>query len=126
MTLVRIRRVFVLAGTSLGFAGAVYACSLNPQPLPPGDTADGGGTNNPVVGEGDASFGGGADSGGLLGADGATGANPPDGSYDGGGVPAPPEGGDASDGGDGETDAPADAPEGAPADAPTDGEESGG
>jgi len=125
MTLAWIRRVFCLAGVALGL-GAAYACSLNPQPLPPGDTADGGET---VVGHDASTFGPGADSGGSFAGDGPTGGAAPDGSSD-GAMPGPPEGGDAGDAGDGESDgAPdgaTDAPDGAPTDAPTDGEEGGG
>jgi hypothetical protein len=126
MTLARIHRVFCLAGLALGLVGA-YACSLNPQPLPPGETADGGDT---LVGHDASTFGPGADSGGNFGEDGA-GGSVPDASVD--GAPAvPPEGGDASDGGDsgdagdGASDGATDALIDGPADAPTDGEEGGG
>jgi hypothetical protein len=125
MTLAWIRRVFCLAGIALGFAAA-YACSLNPQPLPPGETAD---ASDTVVGHDASTFGPGADSGGSFAGDGPTGGAVPDGSSD-GAVPGPPEGGDAADAGDSETQVPTDgatdAPDGMPADAPTDGEEGGG
>jgi hypothetical protein len=47
MTFVRIHHV-LLVGLCFG-ALATYACTLNPQPLPPGETMDGGTTN---VGQG--------------------------------------------------------------------------
>lgn len=119
MTLAWIRRVFCLAGIALGLAVA-YSCSLNPQPLPPGETADGSDT---ASGDGSTTGFGGSDSGaGLLG-DGPNGGTNPDASSSDGAIPAPPEGGDAADG---ESDAPVDAPTDAPEDAPTDGEEGGG
>jgi hypothetical protein len=121
MTLSWIRRVFFLTGTCLGVAAAAHACSLNPQPLPPGDTPD---AASNTVGGGDAGgyFGAGGDSGAPLVSDGGPAGN--DGSD--GGAATPPEGGDAGDAGDGASDAAMDAPEDAPADAPTDGEEGGG
>jgi hypothetical protein len=122
MTLARIRRALCLAGIALGFAAA-YACSLNPQPLPPGDTPEGG---KGTVGDDASTVFGGADSGGQLAADGAPAGNPPDGSSDGAATPNPPEGGDAGDAeSDGEGDGATDAPVEAPADAATDGEEGG-
>jgi hypothetical protein len=122
MTFAWIRRAFCLSGLALGLAAA-YACSLNPQPLPPGDTPDGA-TNAPTVGS-DASAFGGDDSGGSLTADGPAAGGQPDATSD-GGVASPPEGGDAGDAGDGSVDGPTDAAEDAPGDAPTDGEEAGG
>jgi hypothetical protein len=119
MTLARIRRVLCLAGIALGL-GAAYACSLNPQPLPPGETADAG---NGAPGADAATVFGGSDSGGSLAADGQAGGNPPDASSDVVSNPAPPEGGDA---GDAESDAPMDGMTDAPGDAPIDGEEGGG
>jgi hypothetical protein len=124
MTLARIGRLLCLTGVSLGL-GAAYACSLNPQPLPPGETADG--STQAVPGDASMTDFGGDSGGGLLG-DGPSGVSSPEGSAD-GGVPNPPEGGDAADGGDGASDASPDSPDaadGAPADAPSDGEEGGG
>lgn len=72
------RHLALLAAAAILVASGA-ACSLNPQPLPPGDTADGAATNQP---EADAAAGGGADSGTLLtngdaSADGTTPAIPP-------------------------------------------------
>ncbi len=116
MTLARLCRLFCLAGAALGL-GAAIACSLNPQPLPPGETADA----STVYG------GRGADSGaaGFGGGDAAegidTGTSVP--ATD-GGTASPPEAGDAGDAG--ASDGAADGPEGGPSDAATDGEEGGG
>ena len=127
MTLARTSRALCLAGATLGLV-AGYACSLNPQPLPPGDTADSGRPN--AAGDASMTFGG-TDSGAGLGDDAGHGGGDHDASFDGAAVPAP-EGGDSgnADAGDsGESDGPVDgatdAPEGGPTDAPTDGEEGG-
>jgi hypothetical protein len=124
MTLVPISRAIYRAGIGLGFV-AVYACVLNPQPLPPGDaTQDGGATAladaaGPAVGANDAA-------GSIV--DGATatpsdaGSSPPEGSEPDAGA----EAGDAAagDGDVGDVKASeADAPEDAEidvVDAPTD------
>jgi hypothetical protein len=47
---------------------AFGACDLNPQPLPPGDTADGGVTSSPTTGTGASSGGTGTSSGSFGGA----------------------------------------------------------
>ncbi len=113
MTLARICRFFCLAGLAVGLGGA-YACSLNPQPLPPGETPDA--STSTVFGPADGS---------ALSSDGQAGGSSPDGGSD-SEIPGPPEGGDGGDAGDGESDAPTDAPDSAPTDAQTDGEEGGG
>ncbi len=54
------------------------ACSLNPQPLPPGDTEEGGGGGGGTTTGYDATAGSpspGSDAGGLFGADGASAAD---------------------------------------------------
>jgi hypothetical protein len=117
MTLARFRRLSCLAGAALGLAAA-WACSLNPQPLPPGETAEAGSSYG----------GGGTDAGpaGFVGADasagGDGGTNVP--ATD-GGTAAPTEGGDSGDAGDG-GDGASDGSDGGPSDAATDGEEGGG
>jgi hypothetical protein len=95
----------VVGAAALVAVGA--GCSLNPQPLPPGDGPEGGGgAAQPEV---DAAAGGGADSGTLLGAndggssDGTTPAiPPPDGATDAavldGASDAPADGQPSSDG----------------------------
>jgi len=123
MTLARTSRVLCLTGAAFGFA-AGYACSLNPQPLPPGDTAEGGKTNAGM--DASTTFGP-ADSGTGLGDDAGQGGEE-DASSD-GVVAAAPDGGDSgnADAGDSsESDSPADASDGGPSDAPSDGEEGGG
>jgi hypothetical protein len=87
---------------SLGATSALLAaCSLNPQPLPPGETADSG-----ILGSGaDATTGG--DSGGqFAGPDGAGGGL--DAASDTTATPVVPDG--SSEGGDAATDGGADAP----------------
>ncbi|HEY3818104.1 MAG TPA: hypothetical protein VGL81_13085 [Polyangiaceae bacterium] len=122
MTLARFRHCCCLLGATLGL-GAAYACSLNPQPLPPGEAPDG---SVMTVGGDAGAAGFGPSEGGSFGGDAPTGTVSQDGSADGGPVSVPPEGGDAGDAGDAAGDGAADAPEGAPADAPDDGEEGGG
>ena len=105
------RRLLLLLGTT---PVLLAACSLNPQPLPPGETTDGA----PTIGSpADATTG--ADTGGMFaspdgagggvdtGADTVTEPSIPDGSV---------EGGDA--GMDSSADSPADGMQDAPADAP--------
>jgi hypothetical protein len=121
MTLARIRTVACLAALSLGVGGAV-ACSLNPQPLPPGDKPDGAVSESPGTGGGasDASGAFGDDGGALVseGGGGDGGTNVPSD----GGPPGLPDGGEDGGAADGGTDAPQDGP----SDAPADGQEDGG
>jgi hypothetical protein len=106
------------AGLALG-AVALHACSLNPQPLPPGDKPDGSlvGANPGIGGDaGGSNFGGGGDGATKsddAGADGGTTVPVGDGSCEGGDA-CPAE--DAGDGGEG----------GSATDAPTDGPSDGG
>ncbi len=97
-------RTLVLVSTAALAAGvAVQACSLNPQPLPPGYTGDNADSGGEALA--DASVGG--DAGFLNGADaGATidGAQPGSPGVDGGADGA------ASGSGDGASDAPTDSP----------------
>jgi hypothetical protein len=82
MTLVPISRAIYRAAIGLGFA-AVYACVLNPQPLPPGDVKEDGGQTALADAGGPAAEGSDA---GSTGGDGATatpsdaGRSPPEGS----------------------------------------------
>jgi hypothetical protein len=87
----------VVGAVALVAVGA--GCSLNPQPLPPGDGPDGGVAAQPEV---DAAAGGAADSGALLGAN--------DGGASDGTTPAipPPDGATDAAVLDGTSDAPAD------------------
>jgi hypothetical protein len=98
-----LRHLLLVPAVALTAAVAVQACSLNPQPLPPGDTPEGGaGVDIPAdasLADGAPFGGGGADAGSALG----DGQAP--------GTPGPGDG--ASDGGasgDGATDAPSDGP----------------
>ncbi|MGH7293623.1 MAG: hypothetical protein ACRELB_01760, partial [Polyangiaceae bacterium] len=61
MTSAWLRALGCVALLALG-GWAVHGCSLNPQPLPPGDTADGSAAN-PAYGDGGTSTFGGSDSG---------------------------------------------------------------
>ncbi|HEY8087496.1 MAG TPA: hypothetical protein VIF09_06620 [Polyangiaceae bacterium] len=113
------------AGLALGVV-ALHACSLNPQPLPPGEKPDGSlGSANPVTGDGGGSnFGGGDADGGSksddAGAEGGVTVPVGDGSCEGGDAcPAA----DAGDGG--ESDGPTDAASDGPSDGGTDTEEGG-
>jgi hypothetical protein len=82
MTLVPIIRAIYRAGIGLGFV-AVYACVLNPQPLPPGDVKQDGGQNaladagGPAV-EGNDAAGTNGDGGAAIPSD--AGPSPPEGS----------------------------------------------
>jgi hypothetical protein len=119
MTLARLCRLVCLAGVTLGL-GAGLACSLNPQPLPPGETADA----STVYGGGGADGGAAGFGGGDAGEGIDTGTNVP---ASDGGTASPPEAGDAGDAGDAApSDGAADGSEGGPSDAATDGEEGGG
>lgn len=98
-----------LAGIALSLA-TLSGCSLNPQPLPPGEQSDGavagfGGDATISAQDGGSQFGG-ADAG-RGGGDGATPGAPP------------PEAGEAGDSGPAQTDASSDAPGDAPTDATT-------
>lgn len=113
LMLAYLRRPAAWLGVLAGLA-AVYACSLNPQPLPPGAAPEGGGAaqvaaDATVPDSGSASFGGSGDGGPR--ADAATDAEAP---------PSP-----AADAGDAASDATADGPNDAasdsPEEAPTDG-----
>ncbi len=106
-----LRTVVLSAAAALAVAGAVQACSLNPQPLPPGYSGDNTEAGSEVAADASvaadgALFGGGADAG--AGADSALPGTP---NVDGG----------ASDTADGAADAAGDAPNDAPTDSPTDG-----
>jgi hypothetical protein len=124
MTLACIRRVLCLAGVVLGLA-AIDACDLNPQPLPPGETPEGGRTS---AGE-DAGVSVNGDAAQFGGGDATTGGAPGDAATDAPAVP-PGDGSDAGAVDAGESDAPSDAPTDAqdaePTDAPIDGGEEGG
>ena len=109
-----LRHLVLLAAATLA-AVSVQACSLNPQPLPPGLQGSGtdGGADvaaDASVGSDAGQFGGGADSGNGF----ADGTAP--------GIPGF-DGGATGDGGssDGATDAASDAPTDAATDAPSDG-----
>lgn len=125
MTLARIRRLLCVAGLALGL-GAFYACSLNPQPLPPGDTAEGGKTNLGTdastghLGDDGGEFGGGVDA--TNGNEDAVAAAPSD-----SGGSDTTEAGDAEDAGnaDAPVDGPTDASDGGAGDAASDAEEGG-
>ena len=90
------RRPWHISFAVAGCAGAlVAACSLSPQPLPPGETFDGGAKNTPMTpGPGDGTT---PSDGGAFGADSGP-ASPPDAAGGGG------------DGGGGVHDAAVDAP----------------
>jgi hypothetical protein len=135
MTLVPISRALRRAGIGLGLVG-IYACTLNPQPLPPGESPEGG-TLTPALGV-DASAGAGdgaAADGAFAGADGSLGPEAAEGGAreggageDGSGDAAIGDGdaGEVDGPTDAETDAGPDAIEDTPADgATTDGEEHG-
>lgn len=125
MTLASLRALVCV--TSLALAGGiVHGCSLNPQPLPPGERPDSS-TGGYTGGDASTTQFGGDDAGGK-GGDGAGGGEP-DGANaagpDAGGTPGLPDGGDGGSL-DGSTDAGGDAPEDAPIEASADAEEDGG
>lgn len=109
-------------GASLALGLLVHACSLNPQPLPPGDTSDGSVAN-----------GSSSDASGAPGDDAALGGGPTeDAAYDAPGVMGQVDAGDgattdaASDAGDGGPDAAEGGLTDASGDAPNDAAEDGG
>jgi hypothetical protein len=89
----------------------VAACSLNPQPLPPGETSDGAPT---IGGPADATTGG--DSGGMFTSPDGAGGGLGDSGGDTVTEPVTPDGGDT--GTDSSADSPADVTQDAPADGP--------
>ena len=98
------------AGAALLLLAGLPACSLNPQPLPPGDQPEGGGAEiaaDASVASDGGLFGGGADAGTTTEADGSTPGSP---TVDGG---ARADSGSTGDGGlvatDAETEATVDA-----------------
>lgn len=115
MTSALARALACIAGLALG-ASAFYACTLNPQPLPPGDKPEGGIAAGTAQ---DASTATVDDGGGTFGNGGAQ----PDSSAE---AEAPVTAG-AVDGGEGGSplDAPADAPQDGPASGPDAQEDSG-
>jgi hypothetical protein len=136
MTLVPIFRALRRAGIGLGLV-AIYACTLNPQPLPPGDSSEGG-AGAPALGPVDGSAGAldaAAADGAFAPPDGSPGAETAEGGAGDGGVgdggfgdTGPGDGGASEVDGpmDAKTDAGPDAIEDEPADAAeTDGEEQG-
>lgn len=96
----RARRRLFLAAALLAVL-AFAACTLNPQPLPPGDDDRANAAEADDAGSG---FGGGADSGRIEDPQGPdAGGNPP---------PVNDDAGVDADAGDAATDAPTDAPDG--------------
>jgi hypothetical protein len=131
MTLVPNSRALGRAGIGLCLA-ALCACTLNPQPLPPGDFAEAG-ASAPAVGGEDASAGpgdGAAADGAFAGQDGSLGPEAAEaGANDSGRGDGGPRDGGLGDGSVGEVDGPTgaetDAVGDGPADAGVDGEEHG-
>jgi hypothetical protein len=121
MTPAHLRALACLASFVLA-AGAVYGCSLNPQPLPPGETAEAGASGGSTTL--DATTGASADGAPIFGGGEAGGGALTDSSTDGGTSqpPGTPDGGDGGVAGDAAQDAPQDGP----TDAATDGQEDGG